>query len=339
MTSSSPYFSVVIPAYNRADTIMPTLQSVLAQTFEDYECIIVDDGSKDSTQLQAVVEGLNDNRFRYVWRKNGGGGAARNTGIDAAHGGYIAFLDSDDLFLPDKLALDQKLIAEVAHERDIIFSQVIVDRGEGKHWIKPGRGPHPAEDISEYLMCHQGFVQTSTLVLSTDFAKTIRYDEKLPFSQDIDFAVRAAALGANFSVALRLTEYTSGNSYVDKQTQPIGFSTSPSQVSHNFTASQPTTGLLRSGLEIGFSGVFDITLRLAVPQFVKTTDVVPSSPILTSDGAETRAADALTLILPAGTHDLTFTFDDGSTQETTGISGNYLVPTLNRSTLRSVIAT
>lgn len=91
-------FSIVIPAYNRADTILPTLQSVQAQTFDDFECLIVDDGSKDGAALKQVVEGMNDPRFHYIHRENGGGGAARNTGIMAAKGDYIAFLDSDDFF-------------------------------------------------------------------------------------------------------------------------------------------------------------------------------------------------------------------------------------------------
>jgi len=95
---------VVVPVHNRAAIVGPCLDSVLHQTFADWECVVVDDGSEDGVDLEAVVAAFEDRRFRYLWRPNGGGGAARNTGIDAARGIFVAFLDSDDAFLPEKLA-------------------------------------------------------------------------------------------------------------------------------------------------------------------------------------------------------------------------------------------
>ena len=100
----TPRFSVIIACYNRANIIGPCLASVQAQSLTDFECIIVDDGSDDSVALAQVVLALNDPRFRVIRRENGGGGAARNTGIAAARADWIAFLDSDDEFLPHKLA-------------------------------------------------------------------------------------------------------------------------------------------------------------------------------------------------------------------------------------------
>src|SRR5690554_1608318 len=98
-----PLFSIVIPAYLRAESIVPTLRSVAEQSFADWECIVVDDGSPNSAALKAEVEAMDDHRFKYVWRENGGGSAARNTGVEHASGRFIAYLDSDDLFLPHKL--------------------------------------------------------------------------------------------------------------------------------------------------------------------------------------------------------------------------------------------
>ncbi len=69
-------FSIVIPAYNRADSITATLNSVRDQTYSDWECIVVDDGSTDGPDLEAAVAAMADARFRYVHRENGGGGAA-----------------------------------------------------------------------------------------------------------------------------------------------------------------------------------------------------------------------------------------------------------------------
>lgn len=195
----SPFFSVIIPAYNRAASIVETLESVKNQTFQDFECLVVDDGSADGDRLRSVVDQLGDHRFHYIRRENGGGSAARNTGIEVAVGRYFSFLDSDDLFLPEKLEKNYVSIVENGNSNKIfLYSPVKVDRGEGRHWIKPPRGPSDGEDISEYLMCHQGWTQTSTIVLSNSFAKMLRFDELLPFAQDTDFAIRAAAAGANF---------------------------------------------------------------------------------------------------------------------------------------------
>lgn len=193
----NPFFSVVIPVYNRACSVRPTLESVLAQTETDWEVIIVDDGSRDSDALVAVVDSLNDSRFRYIRRENGGGSAARNTGIDAATGRYIAFLDSDDLFLSERL---YKAKAVLAGQPDnvVSYSQFWVERGVGKRWVRPEVGPAIGQRIDEYLMCTDGNIQTSTVTIPTQLAQRVRFDERLPSSQDTDFAVRCAHAGARY---------------------------------------------------------------------------------------------------------------------------------------------
>jgi len=85
-----PRFTVVVPVCNRAWSVLPTLESVRDQTFTDFECIVVDDGSADGEELRRVVEGLADPRFGYVRRENGGESAARNTGIDSTRGEFVA---------------------------------------------------------------------------------------------------------------------------------------------------------------------------------------------------------------------------------------------------------
>ena len=97
-----PDISVVIPAYNRATTIARALNSVLAQTFQDLEVIVVDDGSTDHTS--EVIQQIGDARVEIIRHtRNQGAAEARNTGMKAAGGKYIAWLDSDDEWLPDKL--------------------------------------------------------------------------------------------------------------------------------------------------------------------------------------------------------------------------------------------
>jgi glycosyltransferase involved in cell wall biosynthesis len=98
-----PKVSIIIPTYNRAQFIAEAIQSVLDQTFQDFELLIVDDGSTDNTR--EIVGSFKDQRIKYIHQENRGVSAARNNGILASSGEYIAFLDSDDLWLPQSLEL------------------------------------------------------------------------------------------------------------------------------------------------------------------------------------------------------------------------------------------
>lgn len=102
-----PFFSIVIPTYNRAEELKVSLESVLQQTFTDFEVIVVDDGSTDDTS--AVTRSFKDMRVRYVYQQNSERSTARNTGMQVADGKYICLLDSDDIFYPEHL--------EVLHEQ------------------------------------------------------------------------------------------------------------------------------------------------------------------------------------------------------------------------------
>src|SRR5258707_5903728 len=97
-----PFFSVIIPVYNRAEPLRQPIQSVLAQSCPDFEILVVDDGSKDDPR--AVADSFHDPRIRFMSQPNSGAGKARNTAIDQAHGRFVAPLDSDDVFLPHHLA-------------------------------------------------------------------------------------------------------------------------------------------------------------------------------------------------------------------------------------------
>lgn len=101
-------FSVVIPAYNAEQCIANAIKSVLAQTVPDFEILVVDDGSYDETRR--VIGEITDSRICYIYQENGGVSVARNTGINAAKGDYICFLDADDLWYPDHLETLTKLI-------------------------------------------------------------------------------------------------------------------------------------------------------------------------------------------------------------------------------------
>lgn len=100
-----PLVSVIIPCHNQAQYLPDALESLLTQSLQDWECIIVDDGSSDNTIEVASAYALRDSRIRLVPQKNRGVAGARNRGIDEAKGDWFQFLDSDDLLLPNKLAI------------------------------------------------------------------------------------------------------------------------------------------------------------------------------------------------------------------------------------------
>lgn len=192
---ADPLISIVIPVFNRAHSIAPTLNSVRDQAFQDFECLVVDDGSADVETLEELVSTY-DQRFRVVRKSNGGASAARNLGIELACGRYVALLDSDDQFLPDKLARQVDAVRGLGDAPFLCYTKLLVDRGIGKYWVKPPRGPASGERIDEYLMADAGWMQTSTMLLPAAFAKRVRFGERLPSSQDTDFAIRCANAGA-----------------------------------------------------------------------------------------------------------------------------------------------
>ena len=196
MPFTIPFFTVIIPVYNRAHALRPAIESVLAQICQDFEIVIVDDGSKDDPQ--SVAESFNDPRIRFIRQENEGGGIARNTAIDAAIGRYIAPLDSDDIFLPHHLAAMKALLDGTKNL--VGYARVVVDRGDGKTFLKPPRGVRAGEDLGEYLLCDRGFVPTITIVVPRELAQRVRYHVNLRPAEDTDFAVRLALAGGRFQM-------------------------------------------------------------------------------------------------------------------------------------------
>jgi glycosyltransferase involved in cell wall biosynthesis len=193
----TPFFSVVIPVYNRAAGLRDVLTSVTTQTEQDFEIVVVDDGSVDDPSR--VVEELADSRISICRQANRGGAAARNTGIERARGRFIAFLDSDDRFLPGHLATMRKLLE---YTRNVAaYAPIVVNRGGGHTFLKPPRAIAGDEHMATYLLCDRGFVPTITLVVEAGLARRVRYDESLRFAQDTDFAIRLYLAGCRFVMA------------------------------------------------------------------------------------------------------------------------------------------
>ncbi len=183
-----PRVSVVIPTHNRKAFVLEAVDSVLAQTYEDYELIVVDDGSTDGTgeALERYKE-----RLRYLYQENQGVSVARNHGLEHACGEFIAFLDSDDLWLPKKLALQVAFMDEHP-EAQICYSDEV--------WIRRGVRVNPKKRHAKY----SGWIYPYCLplcIISPSSAFMRRglfeqigsFDPGLPVCEDYDLWLRAAA--------------------------------------------------------------------------------------------------------------------------------------------------
>jgi len=194
---SAPLVSVIIPAYNRAAILPQSAGSVLAQTMGDLELIIVDDCSKDSTV--EVARSLGDSRVKVIGQEtNRGVSAARNAGAAAATGKYLAFLDSDDEWLPEKLAIQVAQLEASPAPENTHCSHAFEMQSGGAPVVWPKRGPHPGEAVSDYLFAGNGQLQTSTWLLARELFTKFRFDETLRRHEDWDVLLRLAKHGTGF---------------------------------------------------------------------------------------------------------------------------------------------
>lgn len=188
-----PRVSVVIPAYNAVWCVRRAVDSVLAQNFRDFEVLVVDDGSTDGT---AAILAVYDDALRVVSKPNGGLSSARNAGIAAARGEYVAFLDADDWWLAAKLARQVELM-EVHPEVLFCSCTTAVRTPEGGQ-LPDWRCGAATGSALESIFAVNAFVAGSgsaVLVRREAFARAGGFDESLKSLEDIDMWMRLAALG------------------------------------------------------------------------------------------------------------------------------------------------
>lgn len=194
----SPEVSVVIPAYNRQDTIGRAIASVRAQTWQDFEIVIVDDGSTDGTA--AVAERFADARIRVIrHERNCGASAARNTGIAAARGDYIAFLDSDDEWLPQKLENQLDRLREQPAGTNVSCTGVVlhlIDRGIRRDYVLA----ECADWRRKITLGCDERPGTTLLARREVFEQVGPLDEALPRFEDWDWLLRYAAIGGQIVI-------------------------------------------------------------------------------------------------------------------------------------------
>lgn len=195
----APAVSVVIPAYNRGERLARTVTSVLAQTFDDYEIVIVDDASA-THPISALGKLVDDPRIRIIrHERNRGASAARNTGVQAARGRFIAFLDSDDAWDPDKLAVQHRASCE-RDDPDRVFcvTQSTLMRPGGHSEIRPARGARPGEPFEEYLYVYGALTQTSSFFVARPLALAKPFREELRQYEDHLFFIENCQAGADY---------------------------------------------------------------------------------------------------------------------------------------------
>ena len=185
--------SVIIPTFRRPNFLRAALASVLAQTFPHFEVIVIDDASHDNTH--EVVKEFVDARIRYISHEvNQGGSAARNTGIKHARGDYMAFLDDDDEWLPEKLNLQVELLQTCSRDVGGVYTGCTkIDRESGD--IVCLKIPDQRGDLSQTLLIKNCITSTSSILLRKEcFEKVGVFDERLPSSQDYDLWLRISKL-------------------------------------------------------------------------------------------------------------------------------------------------
>jgi glycosyltransferase involved in cell wall biosynthesis len=191
----NPVVSAIIPTRNRPEVLIRAVNSVLGQTYQDLEVIVVVDGPDEPT-LKALHQ-IDDSRLRIIALSASLGGAgARNAGVESAQGVWIAFLDDDDEWFPTKIELQLAAAEQSTSGLPIIACPVIARRPQGD-FIYPRRHPKPSEPLSEYLLARnslsfgEGLLQTSGIFTKRELLEKVPFRTDLRKHQDWDWLLRA----------------------------------------------------------------------------------------------------------------------------------------------------
>lgn len=199
-----PVFSIIIPVYNREQVLLRALDSVLNQTYQDFEIVIIDDGSEfaSSAKIRSLADKLNDSRISIIRHEiNRNGAAARNTGIKAAIGEFICLLDSDDIWESTKLAKVAALINTITDKNVfVIHHQYCNSINERCSLPLPVSSKNKNESVAHYSFVtnNVGGIQSSTICVPRSLALNVLFDERMRGHQDWDFTLRLGAVTDDF---------------------------------------------------------------------------------------------------------------------------------------------
>ncbi|MFB2937270.1 glycosyltransferase [Aerosakkonemataceae cyanobacterium BLCC-F154] len=185
-----PLISVIIPVFNSEKTIQETIESVLNQSFTDFELIVINDGSQDASLK--IISNIKDSRLKVFSYPNSGVSASRNRGISQATGEFISFLDSDDIWTSDKLETQLKAL-QVNHQAGVAYSWTTYIDESGK-FLYPGNQVSLTGNVYEQLLL-QNFIESGSNVLIRREAlnQVGGFDESLFGPEDWDLLIRLAA--------------------------------------------------------------------------------------------------------------------------------------------------
>lgn len=186
----NPYFSVIIPTFNRYDFLMRAIESVLLQTESDFEIIIVDDGSTDNTA--SLVKSICDKRLVYIHQTHKGVSCTRNLGISCAKAQIIAFLDSDDRFKPEKLKIAKQYTENYPNFKIFHTEEIWYRNQKLLNQKKIHKKPQGDVFVNSLKLCCIGM---STAVVKKElFDKIGNFDESFQACEDYELWLRAASL-------------------------------------------------------------------------------------------------------------------------------------------------
>lgn len=229
----TPLVSIVIPAYNRAALIAGALRSCLKQTHQDFEILVID-SERSTDDMAETIARFSDPRIVLHRDPVGTAAANRNRGVRLARGRFIAFLDSDDIFLPDRLAAG--LERQRRDGANVVYSRIYVDRGVNRLWAKPKRAIAPGEDIFDYLFVSRGLVHLSTVLIETDLARRCPFHADVVYGDDYQFAVDLWRSGARFSMIERPLAVYRDHGHADQLSQSPMRGNAQSPLNRGFVA-------------------------------------------------------------------------------------------------------
>ncbi len=184
----SPFFSIIIPTYNRSAYLPKTIQSVIDQSFTDWECLVIDDGSTDNTE--DVVKEFNEPRIKYFWKENEERSIARNYGIARAKGMFVCFLDSDDYYKSDHLQVLYKYILGKQKEAALYYTGMEKNADGNTTPLPvydPDKYPHPVNFILEH------FLFINSVCVHRDVFQKYRFPENFYVWEDTHLWLRVVA--------------------------------------------------------------------------------------------------------------------------------------------------
>jgi GT2 family glycosyltransferase len=195
---NKPLVSVIIPAYQCAQYIAQAIDSVLAQSFSDYEIIVVNDGSPDTPLLETILRPYRS-KITYLKQSTRGPASARNTAIHQAVGKYVAFLDSDDYWSPDHLAKQMALL-ESDHTLDLVYCDYFLVKGDSPVARSFLVEPQSDDVCFDSLLVERCVIGTSTTVISRHAIMRVGlFDESFIRCEDFELWLRMAFMGARMA--------------------------------------------------------------------------------------------------------------------------------------------